>query len=71
MRVNQMAVEYRNRTSGREYRQLATAVDKTSGRNGMMVVVYAPIGRGQSVLVMEAHEFHERFERVDDIEGED
>jgi len=53
---------YRNRKNGKLYRLLAKAVDCTNERDGLPVVVYAPLDDPGFVSVREEREFQTKFE---------
>lgn len=58
-------IRYRNRSTGKYYAYLATAMDCTPGdHNGATMVVYSPENDPHQIFVIEMDEFHRKYEEA-------
>ena len=56
---------YKNKKTGNLYRHLASGIDATNERDGLLVVVYCPCDNEHSIYVRADTEFHQKFELVE------
>ena len=58
-------LKYKNKKTGGIYHILATGIDTTNERDGLVVVVYCPDDNENTIYVRESVEFDDKFILMD------